>query len=227
MVGRSIEDNLYRVRNRIAAACQRCGRDLSEVQLVAVSKGQPAECVKQAVAAGQTQFGENYVKEALLKMKDVGGAEWHFIGTLQSNKVKQIVGQFTLIHSVDRMSVMDAIARRSEELNVIQAVLVEINLAEEASKAGLLFDQASDFLEKARDLRNIRVHGLMGLPPMGNAESSRPYFRKLRGLSRLIGDQCELSMGTSQDFEVAIEEGATLIRVGTDIFGPRIAKEEA
>jgi len=227
MVGQSIAENLEKVRARILSACQRVGRNSSEVRLVAVSKTHSTEKVREAFAAKQKLFGENYAQEAVPKQQALPQAEWHFIGALQSNKVKQIIGGFALIHSVDRESVLKEISKRAVERGVTQDILLEINLAAESSKSGVDWNAAEALYQSARQLPGVRVRGLMGMPPPGAAEASRSYFRELREKlsewKRTFNDEalCELSMGTSQDFEVAIEEGATLVRIGTDIFGQR------
>lgn len=222
MVGTSVEKNLERVRERIREACERAGRSAVEVRLVAVSKGQPVEKIQQALLSKQKLFGENYVQEALPKMKAVK-ADWHFIGALQSNKVKQAVGVFDLIHSVDRQSVLAEISKRAEQNNLRQNILLEVNLAGETSKSGVDWKSLETLVAEARRLPGVTLRGLMGMPPPGSPEDSRPYFRMLGEKLKEWRDEnfCELSMGTSQDFEVAIEEGATLVRVGTEIFGPR------
>lgn len=227
MVGQSIAENLDKVRARILAACKQAGRNPAEVRLVAVSKTHSIEKVREVFSHKQNIFGENYAQEAVPKQQTLPEAEWHFIGALQSNKVKQIVGKFALIHSVDRESVLKEISKRASEQGFIQDILLEINLAAESSKSGVDWVAAEALYQTARQLPGVRVRGLMGMPPAGPAESSRPYFRDLReklsDWKRKFSDDalCELSMGTSQDFAVAIEEGATLVRIGTDIFGQR------
>jgi pyridoxal phosphate enzyme (YggS family) len=223
MVGSLVEKNLEQVRNRIKGACARVQREALSVRLVAVSKAQPMAKIQQAWSAKQNVFGENYVQEALTKVASLPEAEWHFIGTLQSNKVKQVVGAFTLIHSVDRESVLREISKRAVEKGLVQEILLEINLAGEATKSGVDWAAAELLLQTGRGLPGLCVRGLMGMPPPGTAEASRPYFRELceKWKSWRDLDFSELSMGTSQDFEVAIEEGATLVRIGTDVFGPR------
>lgn len=230
MVGQSIAENLEKVRARIETACRRAGRGAADVRLVAVSKTHPIEKVREAYSCKQNIFGENYAQEAVPKQQALPEAEWHFIGALQSNKVKLIIGGFALIHSVDRESVLREISKRAVEAGLVQDILIEINLAAEASKSGANWQAAESLYQIARQLPGVRVRGLMGMPPAGDAEASRAYFRELREKllqwKRDFGDDSlrELSMGTSQDFEVAIEEGATLVRIGTDIFGQRSYK---
>lgn len=211
---------------RIRRACERVGREASEVRLVAVSKTQGIERVLETFAYKQILFGENYVQEALEKIAGLPGAEWHFIGALQSNKARQVVGRFALIHSVDRASLADALSKRAVEAGVVQNVLIELNFGE-ASKSGVSDAELGTLISHARSLPGLRVRGLMGLPPFTeSAEGSRIYFRKLRELRTQFADEDfrELSMGTTQDFEVAVEEGATLVRVGTEIFGSRASR---
>lgn len=223
MVGTSVEKNLEQVLKRMNAACVRAGRNATSVRLVAVSKMQPLAKVQQAFAAKQKMFGENYVQEALPKIESLPQAEWHFIGSLQSNKAKQVVGAFALIHSVDRESLLQEISKRAVEKGIVQDILIEINLAGETSKGGADWNAAEQLVRTGRGLPGLRVRGLMGMPPQGSAEASRSYFKELHEKWKAWRDSnfSELSMGTSQDFEIAIEEGATLVRIGTDVFGPR------
>jgi len=214
----------------MAAACTRCGRDPETVRLVAVSKTHPADAIRAAQATGQTLFGENYVQEFLAKADAVAPpVEWHFIGHLQSNKVKSLAGKVTLIHSVDRLSLAEEIDRQWGKLGQRADVLIEVNLGGEASKAGIDATDLKPLLHRLGTLPHLAVRGLMLLPPyLDDPEAVRPYFRGLRELAEEIDRlhlpgvaMDELSMGMSHDFAVAIEEGATLIRVGTAIFGER------
>lgn len=226
----TIQNNLAQIHARIAAACTRSGRDPAEVRLVAVSKTKPADMINEAAAAGQQLFGENYVQEFVDKVEQVDApVEWHFIGSLQSNKVKYLRGKVAMIHSLDRFSLAEEINRQWSKIDQPLEVLLEVNLGEEASKAGT---DAMTLFEMARQvatLPQLRVRGLMALPPwLDDPEAVRPYFRRLRQLAEELSDERipgiemrELSMGMSHDFEVAIEEGATLVRVGTAIFGAR------
>lgn len=220
--------NLEEVRHRIAAAAHRVGRDPASVKLVAVSKTKPVELLREALAAGQRLFGENYLQEARPKIEALGeAAAWHFIGHLQSNKSKAAVNLFELIHGVDRPKLalaLDAAAARGDK---IQEILIQVNLAGEESKSGVSPEAAPELLKDIARLPHLRVMGLMTMPPwLTDPEAVRPYFRRLRELrDRLLqldlGPLPELSMGMSGDFETAVEEGATLVRVGTAIFGER------
>lgn len=225
MAGTSIEENLKTVKAKIVAACERVGRNAGDVRLIVVSKGQPIEKIVAAAQAGHLSFGENYVQEALEKIDEVPGCQWHLIGALQSNKVKSIVGKFSLIHAVDRDSVLEEISKRAREAQVMQKILLEINVAGESTKAGIGLSAAPEFIRKAQSLPHVLVSGLMCMPPIATrAEDSRRYFKKTSELLEKYrsDDFFELSMGTSQDYEIAIEEGATLVRVGTQIFGSRM-----
>jgi len=194
---------------------------------VAVSKTQPPEKLQAAVREGCLLFGENYVQELLTKVEAVPGVEWHFIGHLQTNKVKQVLPHVALIHSVDRSSLIQEIGRRVQSLGRVQPILLEVNLAEEPRKSGVTPAQLYDLAREALETPGIALRGLMTLPPpVEEPEQARPWFRQLRALRDEIAlksgvDLSELSMGMSADFEVAIEEGATLVRVGTAIFGAR------
>lgn len=226
----SIADNLQSIRKRIEAACGRAGREPASVRLLAVSKTRPAAAVTEAWAAGQRLFGENYVQEFLAKADEVTApVEWHYIGALQSNKVKYLRGRVTLIHSVDRLSLAQEIERQWARLERPAEVLLQVNLGGEATKAGTDADGLFALARACSELPHVRVRGLMALPPyLDDPEEVRPHFRRLRQLAQQLAElhlpqvePVELSMGMSHDFEVAIEEGATLIRVGTAIFGKR------
>jgi len=226
----SIVDNLKTVTGRIAAAAKRSGRDLSSVDLVVVTKTVGVDMIREAVAAGALTLGENRVQEAKEKIEKLGPiASWHLIGRLQSNKAKRAVRLFDLIHSVDSLDLAMEIDRQAAKIGKVQDVLVEVNLAGEASKAGVASEDALALIKGAARLKNIAIKGLMTMPPFSDSsEDSRPYFKKLRELSDSVARENipgismkELSMGMSGDFEVAIEEGATMVRVGTAIFGQR------
>ncbi len=212
--------NLLAVRARIATACARAGRDAASVRLIAVSKTKPVELLRTALDAGQRDLGENYAQELRDKAEELGDApRWHFLGALQTNKVKYIVGRTALVHTVDRGSLATELARRAALLHGVQAVLLEVNLAEEPQKGGVLPAGLPALLAQVRALPSLRCEGLMCIPPA--EQDPRPHFARLRALRDEHGAGPELSMGMSDDFEVAIEEGATLVRVGTAIFGAR------
>ena len=210
---------LSHVRERIAAACARSGRDPSSVRLVAVSKTKPVEMLREAVAAGQHIFGENYAQELKQKADALDPVvEWHFVGALQTNKAKLVVGRVALIHTCDRIALAQELSKRAKAAGLVQRVLLEVNVGREPQKAGVLPENVRALLEQVRALPAIACEGLMCIPP---AEGDpRPWFRQLRQLGKEHGLP-ELSMGMSADYEAAIEEGATLIRVGTAIFGER------
>ena len=214
----SIRDNLAAVEARVAAACARAGRPRSEVTLVAVSKTFPASAVDEAIAAGARDVGENRVQEARDKKPDVKGeARWHLIGHLQSNKAKDAAKIFDVVQTVDSASLAEKLSRAaSEPLDI----LLEVNIGNEPQKAGATATDIDALVDAVRALPNLQLQGLMTIPPVGTAEDSRRYFRELRAMRDAHGLR-ELSMGMSEDFEVAIEEGATIIRVGRAIFGSR------
>jgi len=222
-----IAENLEEVQRRINAAAQRAGRDPAAVRLVAVSKTVPVELIREAAAAGQRLFGENYLQEAQGKIAALGaGLSWHFIGHLQSNKAKGAVALFDLIHGVDRLKLAQALNAAAASLGKVQEILLQVNLAGEASKSGTAPEAAPELLRRLSLLGHLKVLGLMTMPPFLAPEAVRPYFRALRELRDRLQDRAglslpELSMGMSGDYEVAIEEGATLVRVGTAIFGSR------
>jgi len=217
-----IAANARGVLARVVAACRRAGRDPAGVTIVAAAKTVPAERVRVAVAAGIRVVGENRVQEAEAKIPLVDGVEWHFIGRLQRNKARRAVGLFELIHSLDGEALADALDRLGAERGRPVRALVEVNLGGEASKGGIEPGQLGPFLDRLAGRAGLRIEGLMTVPPPADtAEGSRRYFAELRALAerhRLP----QLSMGMSDDFEVAVEEGATLVRVGTAIFGARV-----
>ncbi len=225
-----IVSNIARIRATIDATCRQCGRDPESVQLIAVSKVKPPEMIDAAYAAGQARFGESYVQEFLDKAERVqSSVEWHFIGHLQSNKVKYLRGRVAMIHSVDRLSLAKEIDRQWGKIDDTADVLIQVNIGAEDTKSGTTTEDLIKLVGQIAQLKHLRVQGLMTLPPwFENAEDVRPFFRQLRQLAekieamRLPGVQMqELSMGMSHDFHVAIEEGATLVRIGTAIFGER------
>ena len=223
----TIRDNLAEVEERIRRACDRSGRERPDVTLVVVGKTFPTDRVREAIEAGATHIGENRAQELKEKAAVLGDAcVWHFIGPLQTNKVRHVVGTATLIHSVDRLGLAESIGRRASARGDIQDVLVEVNIAGEATKTGLEPPQAVSFATRIEAMDGLRVRGLMALPPLAtDPEASRPYFQQLAELGGVVRAELPearvLSMGMSRDFEIAIEEGATHIRVGTAIFGGR------
>lgn len=226
----SIADNLEKIRERIAQAALKAGRDPSEVRLVAVSKTKPAAAVARALACGQLVFGENYVQELVAKAAELPpDTRWHFIGNLQSNKVRQIAGLVEMIHSVDRLSLAREIDRQWGALGKSCDVLIEVNISCEATKGGTSCEELLQLVTEVALLRHLRIKGLMTMPPFfDDPEAARPYFRTLAELARKVEDagiagveMRELSMGMSGDFEAAIGEGATLVRVGSALFGER------
>jgi pyridoxal phosphate enzyme (YggS family) len=223
-----IRRNLEEIKRRLDDAARLAGRDPADVRLVAVTKTVDLERLRQALAAGQTLFGENYVQEAKTKIATLGpGLTWHFIGHLQSNKAKAAVELFDLIHSVDRISLAQALEQAAARADKIQNILMQVNLAGEASKSGTAPAHAEDLLREISKMPHLKVLGLMTMPPwFDDPERVRPYFRALRELrDRLrdlhLADLPELSMGMTGDFEAAVSEGATLVRIGTAIFGHR------
>ncbi len=228
-----IAENLKNVRNRIRQSCLNCGRNPDEITLVAVSKTFPGEQIALAVSEGQLDFGENYVQELNEKYAALHKPEvrWHFIGRLQSNKVKYIAGYVHLIHSVDNFGLAQEIQKRGERLNRSIDVLVEVHTTEEATKSGVSPDKTVGLVEQVSKLDKVHVQGLMTIGPFSeDPEDSRPSFRQVVSLKREIermGNERvtmkHLSMGMSHDFDVAIQEGATIVRIGTAIFGKRIA----
>ena len=217
-----IRANLERVRERIARAAERAGRRADDVTLVAVSKTVEAARVREAIAAGVTVLGENRVQEAKAKIAEVGRpVQWHLIGHLQTNKAKDALELFDLIHSLDRLELAAELDRRARQRGRDVAALLQVNVAGESTKGGVAPDEVARTLETIAKLEGVRVRGLMTIPPeVEGAEQARGWFRALREMAERHGLR-ELSMGMSGDFEVAIEEGATLVRVGTAIFGPR------
>jgi pyridoxal phosphate enzyme (YggS family) len=228
----SIADNVARVRERIAAACLRAGRSASDVRLMAVSKTHPATAIREAFAAGVTLFGENRVQEFAEKHAELAdiAAEFHLIGHLQSNKAAKAVELFAAVDSVDSLKLAERLNGAAEKLGKTLAVLLEVNVGGEEAKSGfgLNSDELRAVLTKANDFPHLQIRGLMTIPPhTEDPNGARPYFQTLRALrDRLAKDfpqakLGELSMGMSHDYEVAIEEGSTCVRVGTAIFGER------
>ncbi len=226
----SIEENLKQVGERIASAAKRAGRDPATVKLIAVTKTVDIGRIREAVSAGAAVLGENRVQEAKEKIEQLGNiASWHLIGHLQSNKAKYAVKLFDLIHSVDNLGLAKEIDKQAAKIGKIQDVLIEVSIAGEAAKAGVAIPETMELVREAAKLKNISIKGLMTVPPLlDNPDEVRPYFRKLKEMAEGIAKERipgvsmqELSMGMSGDFEAGIEEGATMVRVGTAIFGKR------
>ena len=224
----NIAENLAQIQQRISVACERSGRSAEEVQLVAVGKKFTAQVIKEAADCGLNLFGENRVQEAKIKIPDCPGhLRWHFIGNLQTNKCKDAVALFDMLHAVDSLHLAEELNKRCEQLAKVMPVLLEVNVSGEGSKHGFTPKDAIEATQAFFDFPNLELHGLMSMAPFSRqAESTRPYFRKLRELKndceeKLGASLPELSMGMSGDYEIAIEEGATLIRLGTTLFGPR------
>jgi hypothetical protein len=226
----TIAENLNSIQQRIAAASARAGRDANSVRLLAVSKTHPPETIRAAVECGQLHFGENKIQEAKAKIPLCPGkARWQFIGHLQSNKVRDAVELFEMIQGVDSLSIAQEISKRAEQAGKTMPILLEVNVAGEASKFGYAPERLLAELNALNALPRIEIHGLMAIPPYTPVpEKARPYFQKLRELKveceKILGAPLpQLSMGMSGDFEVAIEEGATLVRIGTALFGERLS----
>ena len=228
----SLEEKVAQVKANIAAAAREAGRDPSEITLVAATKVQSSDTIRQAIAAGVTICGEHRVQEMTAHLADdaYAGAALHFIGHLQTNKVKQVVGRVDLIESVGSEHLLDAIQAQAAKLDLVQDILLEINIGGEESKSGISPDELPALAQKAAACPNVRLRGLMAIPPVAEGpDGNRPFFQKMRQLyvdiSRKMSDNgttidC-LSMGMSGDYEDAVREGATLVRVGTALFGPR------
>lgn len=226
----SIAQHLTDVQDRIAAAAQRAGRDPSGIGLVVVTKTVDTERIQEAVAAGAAILGENRVQEAREKIERLGNiANWHLIGRLQTNKAKYAVRLFDLIHSVDSGELAHELEKQAAKIGKIQEILIEVNIAGEEQKGGVTGEGTASLIREAAGFKHLRIQGLMTMPPYSvNPEDSRLYFRRLRELAGQIAHERfpdvsmeVLSMGMSGDYEVAIEEGSTLVRVGTAIFGER------
>ena len=223
----TIEKRFQNIYTRIESACVRAGRDSRDVRLVGVSKTVPPAAIDEALRAGLSILGENRVQEALAKAPLCGSAEWHFIGRLQRNKLRQALSLFTTLHSVDSIPLLNDLARVQEETGSRPEILLEVNVAGESSKIGFTPETVREAVREAVSLGSLRLVGLMTIPPwVPDPEMSRPHFKKLRELSLSLSDEfsiplTELSMGMSADFEVAVEEGATFVRVGTALFGKR------
>ena len=216
------------VAERAAAACERCGRAPSEVRIVAVSKTVGLDEIDEAVHSGIHDFGENRARPFVTKVETFPGERWHFIGKLQTNKVRDVVGYAMLIHSVDSEHLLEAISKRADKRGNDQHVLIEVNVSGEESKSGFAPEEVAGALEFASKLPHVKVDGLMTMAPKGEPEVARQTFAGLRTLRDELAEKYsgpnidlkELSMGMSEDFEIAIEEGATIVRVGRTIFDP-------
>jgi len=228
-----IAENIAKVKERMDKAARRAGRNIGEIRLVAVSKTVGADLVLQAIEGGVKILGENYVQEAQKKINVLGhNIAWHFIGHLQTNKAKVAAGLFDLIHSVDSLNIAQELDKHAQRQEKALPVLLQVSFSGEKTKFGASEDEVFQLAEKISAMKGISVRGLMTMPPyFEDPEESRPYFVELRKLRECLAQQKipgvtmeELSMGMSNDFEVAIEEGATLVRVGTAIFGPRPVK---
>jgi len=227
----SIQKNLARIRTQIKSTAEKAGRDPTVIKLVAVSKRVPWQRVEEAVGCGQAIFGENYIQEAQAKISYLKETlSWHFIGHLQSNKVKQAAQIFDVIETIDRLELAVLLNNHMEKSNRTISIFIQVNIGQEPQKSGIHPEHAEELLRKTNNLKNLKVMGLMAIPPFfDNPEMVRPYYKQMREMlddfetKGLLGrhGQPELSMGMSNDFEVAIEEGATLIRLGTAVFGPR------
>ena len=229
----SIAENLERVREQIAQAAAKANRDVGDVELVAISKTHEAAKVREAVEAGQSLFGESRVQEARVKIPELpSNLRWHFVGHLQKNKIRHALPLFELIHSVDSLALAEDVNRIAEEEGLHPRVLLEVNVAGEGSKFGFTPEKLREDLENLLALSRLSILGLMTIPPLAEeAEASRKHFVHLRELRDRLQtefhvDLAQLSMGMTQDFAVAVEEGATLVRVGTAIFGERSRKKE-
>ncbi len=216
-----IRSNIEALERRIADACARAGRPRGEVRLVAVSKTFPASDVDHAIAAGMTDVGENKVQEARDNKPSVGGhARWHLIGHLQSNKAKDAVRHFDVIQTIGSVELAEKVARAAEAMGKRQEILLQVNIGREPQKSGAEPSETAELLRRIGQIPSLHLTGLMAIPPDVGAEEVRVYFRELRSMRDDLGVH-ELSMGMTDDFEVAIEEGATIIRVGRAIFGSR------
>ena len=223
-------ENLKKVEDKITAACLRAGRAREDVTLIAVSKTKPESMVEEAYSVGQRDFGENKVQEICRKIEVLPqDIRWHMIGHLQRNKVRQVVGKACMIHSVDSLNLAKTIEKEAAKHDVVANILIEVNVAQEETKFGLSCDEVLPLINEIKDFPHIKVRGLMTIAPfVDDPEDNRGYFHKLRDLSLDIQsksidniDMSVLSMGMTNDYEVAVEEGATMVRVGTGIFGAR------
>ena len=215
-----IKENIQRVKERIAAACARIKADPQKITLVCVTKGRPVEQILEAVNSGLSCLGENRVQEAREKYKQIPQAQWQMVGHLQLNKVKEALKIFSLIHSVDSVELAQEINKQALKINKVQDILLEVKTSPEVTKSGFNPDALLDVSQEILSLNNLRVKGLMTIAPLvDNAIEARQYFAKLRQLRDRLDSSWLLSMGMTDDFEIAIEEGADIIRLGRAIFG--------
>jgi pyridoxal phosphate enzyme (YggS family) len=223
----SIKENLLRVTEKIEEAARKIGRDPNEIKLVAVSKTVEVARIMEAIEAGVSILGENYVQEAQKKIEEIGRpVSWHFIGHLQTNKAKYAIRLFDMIHSLDSVPLAEELNRRAEQADRVMGVMIEVNLSKEATKFGTDEEVVVNLAKRIQNLNHLSLEGLMTMPPyFDSPELSRPYYIALRELKEKMVKEGvpmkDLSMGMSNDFEIAIEEGATYVRVGTAIFGAR------
>ncbi len=221
---------LAQVHARIATAAGQAGRHEGDILLIGVTKTHPPSVARRAVAQGLVDLGENRVQELLAKEGEVPGARWHLVGRLQRNKAKEVVGRHILVHSVDQRRLAQELSRRAERIEHVQRVLIQVNVGDDPAKGGCEVDQTLDLVAYARDLPYLTVEGLMTMPPMPPPqtdpnEASRPHFATMRALRDAARERfpevAHLSMGMSADLEAAVAEGATMLRVGTALFGER------
>lgn len=218
-----VAERLAAIRRRVEGACRRAGRPTGDVTLIAVSKTFPVSCVEEASQAGQQDFGESRQQEGCAKVEEApGGLRWHFIGKLQRNKVRKVLPLFPILHSIDSLRLAQHVDRIAGELSLRPSIYLEVNLADETSKGGFPEAEVETVLGEVAALPNLAIKGLMVIPPAAESpEDSRPWFQRARVLRDKLLPGSGLSMGMSDDFEVAIEEGATVVRVGSAIFGRR------
>ena len=230
MIDATFNDRVAAVRARLAAACASAGRAPEDVRLIAVTKTHPPEAANAAVAAGITDIGENRVQELTAKYPLVAGAQWHLVGRLQRNKAREVVGRDVLVHSVDKRSLAEALSRRAQRQEATQRVLIQVNVGDDPAKGGCSLPEVHDLVAYSHELPNLRVEGLMTIPPLppqglDQNQASRAHFAALRSARDQVRAEfpavTELSMGMSADLEAAVHEGATMVRLGTAMFGPR------
>ena len=230
----SIYNNLELVKSKLAVSSEKSGRKPEEITLVGVSKRISYELIIEGIQSGLMNLGENYAQEFRDKYEilniDYGKIIWHFIGHLQKNKIKYVIGKITLFHSLNSVSLAEEINKRAGQLGISVNMLIEINTSGEESKTGITFEESDKLLEKAKQFKNLNINGFMTMAPyFEDTENARPYFKKLKeyrdNVSSEYPNAKELSMGMSGDFDIAVEEGSTIIRVGTAIFGPRYKKD--